>query len=98
MKMRSRLLTPVADFVVARPWVVLALALAVGAMAAWGGAHLKLKVGRTSLLSEDDPALVQYKAFVEEFGGLNAVFLIIEGPKDAMVPFVKDAGPAIEKM
>ena len=59
------------------PWVLAACVL-LSVFAYFSYKHLELKLNFTDMLSEDDPAVVQYRHAVEQFGALSFLFIVVE--------------------
>lgn len=70
-----------ARFIQGRPLVCLAVVLLATLALAGGISRLELDTSYGGFLEEDDPALVEYRAFRLQFGQNTAVFVVLEPPE-----------------
>ncbi len=63
--------------IVKRPGWVLALGLALSIGAVWPASRFSLDTHPVALLPEESPAAADYRVFVERFGGLEKVFVVV---------------------
>lgn len=93
---RQRLLETCARLATRRPRATLALAalLAVaGALLAWS--QLELDADTNSLIAAEQPFMIDYVAFMEEFGDLEAIYVIVDAGSP---PAPERAQPLVDEL
>ncbi|HUT53961.1 MAG TPA: MMPL family transporter [bacterium] len=78
LTIRARVMQAVSDLIYRFHWLVLAAIVLISVFMYYSYQHLELKLNFTDMLSPDDPAVVQYRHAVSEFGALSFLFVIVE--------------------
>ena len=81
--MIARLASRFGRIVVAHPVAVLAAALALSACAILPASRLTIRSDVAALLPTDTPAASAYRTFLESFGGIDDVYIVIRRPDEA---------------
>lgn len=77
--MRDRLLRHLSEFVVASPGRVLVVALVLTAVAAVTLPRLEMDAGHSALFDNNDVHRRRFKAFLDEFGSPDVLFMLVQG-------------------
>jgi len=88
-------MTALANFILRNPGRVLVFGLILTLVAAGVGRDLDLQASKLDFLPQNDPAVIEYENFIDAFGAVNAVLVILEGPADHMRGFADEASQAI---
>lgn len=76
--LRARLMLGVSNLIYKYHWPILAAAVVITVFSYFSLQHLELKLNFTDMLSDEDPAVIQYKHAVEQFGALSFLFVVVE--------------------
>ena len=82
MKNHNRFAQAYAEFVVARPLVVLALLVALGLAAAWGTSRLTINSNQLDLISQDLPEVKNVKRIIDMVGGSGYLMLALRSNEE----------------
>ncbi len=91
----GRLLSGYANFVVARPAVVLAMLLGLGVIASFGAARLTINSNQLDLISQDLPEVVEVKRVLDMVGGTGFVMLALRSNEEADMKLAADEVAAL---
>jgi hypothetical protein len=78
-----------------RPALVLGLAVLVSAAALYPASRLKIRADVLSLLPEGSPAADDYRVFLERFGGLEQVFVLLQAADAGAAATAGEAAAAL---
>ena len=79
--MRERLLKRISDLIYLRHRLILLLAVIVTGLAGYFYSRLELHLTFLDMLSEDEPAVKQYRYATHNFGSLSFLFVVLEAPE-----------------
>ncbi len=82
----TSMLTRLISFLVRRRIVMLSIVLVLAVVFGVSASGLSVDNSLEAWFVEDDPALVSYEAFLEEFGNDEVVVIAIHGPNDVFAP------------
>lgn len=98
MNLRHRVLSRVAEFVVAHPVIVVVVAVILTLQSFHLSKGLELKVSRLDFLPPNDAAVEGYRKFIDNFGGVNAVLLVLEGPVEERRLVSDEVSPRLQEL
>lgn len=96
--MRETVIRPFARFVTRNPGLVLTVGILLAAVSVKISAGLETRPSRLDMVPRNDPAVVAWREFNEDFGGLNTVLVVVEGPVEVSRRFVDEAAAALEPL
>ncbi len=76
--MRERVLKKLSDIIYLHHKKILLAALLITVFLGWCLSRLEFRLGMIDMLSEDDPAVIQYNYAVDNFGTLSYLFIVLE--------------------
>ena len=84
------------DFVLQRPWKVLAITILMVLAAAWGGLRLGFSNNYRAFFSPDNPELVAFESFQATYTKNDSILFVLQ-PRDGSV-FSRDNLSAVEEL
>ncbi|MBI4860250.1 MAG: MMPL family transporter [Candidatus Riflebacteria bacterium] len=96
--MRHRLVGHLARLVTTYPWWVLAVGLVLLVGSSYLSAHLQLRPSRLDMVPPNDPDVLSWQRFNEDFGGVNTVLLVVEGPPREIRSFADEAAATLRPL
>jgi hopanoid biosynthesis associated RND transporter like protein HpnN len=91
MDLRERALKRVSDLIYLHHKKVLLVAVVVTIFLGYCLSRLELRLGFVDMLSENDPAVIQYNYAVENFGTLSYLFIVLESDDPGLSKAYADA-------